>query len=189
MSKNALTILANVLANTTTANTANNQENVMNAYANPFPANWFATAETAVILTVTRLDSIVQYAHCTTGALFVEGHCPSSDGGFWSNETRNVRDWDYVVRTLALNGHLQVGDLVEVKAGAGYMPVARFEVTEASVAPSWSSYGVRQPVENVLVTVRGNSCRFYGDGGYYCALVTGATDRITGLVEADLSRW
>jgi hypothetical protein len=185
MSKNALSILAKIT--NTTANTANNQENTVNT--NPFPAAWLAEGETAAILTVTRDGVIVQYVHCTDGAMFIEAPVPTNDGGRCITTVRNVRDWDYQLRNLALNGHLQIGDLVEVKAGAGYMPIVRLEITEVSVAPWWSSYGVRQPVENVLVTVRGNSRRFYGDGGYYCASVSGVTDRITGLVEADLSRW
>jgi hypothetical protein len=189
MSNRTLSILAAIVnANINTALTGTTEETVMNAYANPFPTAWLAANETGVILTVTRNGNVVQYAHCTDGAMFIEAPVPTNDGSRYVPEVRNVRHWDYLVRLLALNAHLQVGDLVEVKSNT-YHAVARFEITEVTLAPKWSEYGVRQPVENKLVTVRGNSHRFYGDGGYYCAQVTGTTHPVTGLVEANLSRW
>lgn len=187
MSK-TLAILANVIANNT-ALTGTTQETVMlQNTANPFFVGWLANGEAPAILTVTRNGSIVQYLNCTDGALFIEAPVPMNDGSFCTTTCRNVRDWDYALRGLALNGQLTVGDIVEVKAN-GYYVSARLEVTEVAVAPSWSSYGVRQPVENVLVTVRADSKRYYGDNGYYVAQATGKTDCITGLVEAELSRW
>lgn len=184
MSNNTLSILAKI---TNTALTGTAEETVMQN-ANPFPAAWLTTVEIPAILTVTRAGSIVQLMHCTDGAMFIDAPVPTSDGSRYVPEVRNVRDWDYVLRNLLLNGLIQVNDLVEVKAN-GYHAVARLSFTEVNVAPWWSRDGVRQPVENILVTGRANSQRYYGDGGYYCAQVTGTTHPVTGLVEAELSRW
>ena len=193
MSKNALTILAALTANVTTANTANTQENPMNPYLAPFSTSILADGETPATLTVTRKGAVVLYLSCTAGAMFIEAPVPEERSVLAytrTTEVRNTRDHDYLTRLLALNGYLQAGDIVEVKAtNSGYLPVERFEVTDLFVAPRWSYCSVRQPVENVLVNLTLRSCRYYGDGGGWSDRFTGKTDSITGVVEPDLSRW
>lgn len=190
MSK-TLQILANIV--NTTATTATTPENPMNEYLTPFPANWLAPEEIPAVLTVTRKGSVVQYLSCTHGAMFIDAAVPE-ERSFMAytrfTEVRNTRDHDYVLRLLALNGQLQAGDIVEVKAtNSGYMPVERVEITDLDFPPYWRLCGVRQPVENVLVSVQFRRCRYYGEVGGWSDRFTGKTDPVTGIVEPDLSRW
>jgi hypothetical protein len=185
MSNSTLSILAKI---TNTALTGNTQENVMQN-TNPFPAAWLVENETPVTVTVTRNGSTIAACHATDGAAFIEAPVPTNDGGRCITTVRNTRDWDYVVRGLLLNGLVQLGDLVEVKQANAWSPVARLEFIEVTLAPVWSRDGIRQPVENKMVVARANSKRYYNDGGYWADRVTGTTDPVTGLVEAELSRW
>lgn len=172
---------------TNTALTGTTEETVMQS--NPFPANILVDDEIPVVLTVTRNGSIVQYAHCTTGAYEVEVPYPVADSGRHFSTIRNTRDWDYAMRSLALNGLLEAGDVIEVKQANAWSAVARLEVVGCSLAPKWSEYGIRQPIEHVLVELTVNSRRYHGDNGGWCSRITGWTHPVTGLVEANLSRW
>ena len=188
MNTKTLSILSKI-ANTT-ALTGNTQEIAMNTENNnPFPANWLEANETPTVLTVTRGGRTVEYIHCTQGSCFLDTQFPSNDGGRWPVEVRNIRDWDYKMRELALNGRLQLGDIIEVGQPSSSFWTARYEVEFFEVAPWWSRSGVRQPVENVLVTVGLKSCRHWQDRGGWHSRFTGTTDPITGQVEPDLSRW
>ena len=184
MSINSLEILA-----TAPALTGTNTETAMNAYVAPIPAAYLETNETPVVLTVNRAGACIAYLHATTGCEYIDAPVPTSDGSRYIPETRNYRDWDYVLRTLLLNNQLQVGDIVEVKASTGWTPVARLQFTEVDVASSWSRDGIRQPAAYKMVTGRADSKRYYGDGGYWCGRVTGLTNEVTDIVTPDLSRW
>jgi len=192
MSTKTLQILARIAKNTTPATTANNPENPMNEYLTPFPTAWLAPTETAAILTVTRKGSIVQYLNCTDGAQYIDAPVPeerSFMAGTRMTEVRNTRDHDYITRLLALNGQLEVGDIIEVKSSTGYMPVERVEITDLDFPSYWRYCGVKQPIENILVSIGFRRCRYYGEVGGWSDRFTGKTDPVTGIVEPDLSRW